>query len=115
MSNKPKLYRISSEGKVYLGSREEVNKLPEEHKTGFLAALQKASEGETPPPIVIPPGVLTEAGFKSEADFLESQPKPELEPFKGGARQPMIQPPSSFVDILADKVADRILKRLLGG
>jgi len=94
--------------------------LPEVFKQLFLKALKQGSEGKTPDPFDVPPPVLKEAGFKTESELIEPQlesepeeieddPSPAMEKFK--KPQPKEK---TFVDILADKIADRILKKLLG-
>ena len=123
MPDKPKLYRITSEGTTYIGFKEEVNKLPDAFKQLFIKAMKQAAEGKTPDPFSVPPTVLREAGFTpvdeferqraeleepdEEDDTKEVSPPPKRQPKSGSSK--------SFVDILAEKIADKILDKLLGG
>ena len=121
---KPQLYRIASEGQIYIGQKEEVNKLPEAFKQLFLKAMKQGADGKRPDPFSVPPKVLTDAGFQTEEEFRKGEQE-ELEELEEVETQPLKKPiPSSekalgttssksFVDILADKIANKILERLL--
>jgi hypothetical protein len=110
---KKQVYRITSEGITFVGEKENINKLPEEHKEAFFKAAKIAADGQTPPPIKIPQSALKEAGFTTEEEFLETLPKPT--PPEPQVSPDIHIPNKAFVDILADKIADKILKKLLGG
>lgn len=128
---KPKLYRITSEGQVYIGGREAVNKLPEPYNSLFIKAMKMASEGKTPEPFSCPPRILTESGFVAEEVFVDEltpteevveeeeggedllTSDPQIRKFEEKASKTLQRKPKSFIDILADKIAEKILERLL--